>query len=67
MPDSETGSSGSPSRSPIEVLKGLGAGLVAAVMGLFSGLAAVLAILVTVLPLLLVIGAIAAGVYLIVH
>ena len=66
MPDSETGS-GTPSRSPIEILKGLGAGIVAAVMGLLSGIVAVLGILVAVLPLLLVIGAVAAGVYLIVH
>ena len=66
MADTETGG-GSPSRSIVEVLKGIGAGIVAAVMGLVSGLAAVFGILVAVLPLLLVIGAVAAGVYLIVH
>ena len=66
MADTETGG-GSPSRSIVEFLKGLGAGIVAAVMGLLSGIVAVLGILVAVLPLLLVIGAIAAGVYLIVH
>ena len=49
------------------MLKGLGAGLVAALMSVVSGLAAIFGILVAVLPLLLVIGAIAAGVYLIVH
>ena len=66
MPDTQTPGR-SPSRSPLEILKGLGAGIVAAVMGLVSALVAVLGILVAVLPLLLVIGAIAAGVYLIVH
>ena len=52
-----------PSRSPVEVLKGLGAGIVGAVMGLLSALVAVLGILVAVLPILLVIAAIAAGIY----
>ncbi len=66
MPDTRTGGR-SPSRSPVEILKGLGAGLVAAMMGLLSGLVAIFGILVAVLPILLVIGAIAAGVYLIVH
>jgi hypothetical protein len=66
MADTETGS-GSPSRSIVEVLKGLGAGIIAALMALVSGLVAVLGILVAVLPLLLVIGAVVAGVYLIVH
>ena len=56
-----------PGRSPVEVVKGAFAGLVAAVMALLSGLVAVLGILLSVLPLLLVIGVIAAGVYLIVH
>ena len=66
MADTDTGRR-TPSRSPIEVLKGLGAGIIAAVMALLSGLVAVLGILVAVLPLLLVIGAVAAGVYVIVH
>ena len=66
MPEIETDRR-SPSRGPLEILKGLGAGLVAALMGLFSALVAVFGVLVAVLPLLLVIAAIAAGVYLIVH
>jgi hypothetical protein len=56
-----------PSRSPVEVLKGFFAGLVAGLLALLSGLVAVLGILLSVLPLLLVIAVIAAGVYLIVH
>ena len=66
MADTETGG-GSPSRSPLEILKALGAGIVGAAMGVVSALAAVFGILVAVLPLLLVIAAIAGGVYLIVH
>ena len=63
--------SASQPRSPIgfvaRTLKGLFAGLIGALMALLSGLMILFGILVSVLPLLLVIGAIAGGVYLIVH
>ena len=51
------------------VLGGGGGGdpMIGALMALFSGLVALLGILLSVLPLLLVIAAIAGGVYLIVH
>lgn len=59
------------SRSPLgflgEALKGLFAGIVGALLAIFSGLTILLGILLSVLPLLLVIAAIAGGVYLIVH
>ncbi len=57
----------SPQHGVIEVLKGLFAGLVGALLALFSGVVALLGILLSVLPLLLVIAAISGGVYLIVH
>jgi hypothetical protein len=57
----------SPLRVVAEALKGLFAGLVGALLALFSGLTILFGILLSVLPLLLVIAAIAGGVYLIVH
>ena len=57
----------SPLRPFVEVLKGLFAGLIGALMALFSALMVLFGILLSVLPLLLVIAAIAGGVYLIVH
>jgi len=59
------------SRSPIhaigEALKGLFAGLVSGLLALLTGLTIIFGILLSVLPLLLLVGAIALGVYLIVH
>jgi hypothetical protein len=57
----------SPFRMVAEVLKGLIAGLVGALLALLSGLTVLFGIVLAVLPLLLVIAAIAGGVYLIVH
>jgi len=51
----------------IEVAKGFFAGLFGALMALFSALTVLFGVLLSVLPLLLVIAAIAGGVYLIVH
>jgi hypothetical protein len=56
-----------PGRTAVEVAKGFFAGLVGALMALFSALTVLFGILLSVLPLLLVIAAIAGGVYLIVH
>ena len=56
-----------PGRTVVGVAKGFFAGLVGALMALFSALTVLFGILLSVLPLLLVIAAIAGGVYLIVH
>ncbi len=56
-----------PGRTVAEVAKGIFAGLVGLLMALVSALTVLFGILLSVLPLLLVIAAIAGGVYLIVH